>query len=224
VPGLDLAVCAQPNRVVAGDYYDLVSLSDDRLVAVVADVAGKVAPAALLMANIQAAVRLLAPELAHADDLRAALAEATGRLNRVISDNTAPGMFITMVWGVWDAGRLVYCNAGHLPPRLVRAGGTIEGLDCGGPLLGVLPDMTYEAGVAQVEPGDVVMLYSDGLTEAARPDGEEYGEERLDALLLRHRAGTAEAVRDAACSDAEAFSGHAFTDDLTILVLKATGE
>jgi len=218
VSGLDIAVCARPNRVVAGDYHDLVALPGGGLVVAVADVAGKGAPAALLMANVQAAVRLLAPDLVGPDP-RGVLAATTARLNRVIADNTAPGIFVTFVWGVWDGRRLTYCNAGHPPPRVVRARGGVEGLDCGGPLLGVVPDAAYEAAWVPLEHGDSVVLYSDGLSEARRGD-EEYGDRRLDELLVERRDGTALEILDAACDDAVEFGGGPPIDDLTVMVLK----
>jgi sigma-B regulation protein RsbU (phosphoserine phosphatase) len=219
VAGLDVAVCARPNRVVAGDYHDMVALPGGGVVVAVADVAGKGAPAALLMANCQAAVRLLSPELDRPDP-RAILATTTARLNRVISDNTAPGVFVTLVWGVWDGRRLTYCNAGHPAPRLVRAGGAVESLEAGGPLLGVIADATYEAATVTLETGDSVVLYTDGLTEARRGE-EEYGDTRFDATLTEHRAGSAQQILDAACDAAWEFSGGPPIDDLTVLVLRA---
>jgi sigma-B regulation protein RsbU (phosphoserine phosphatase) len=221
VAGLDVAVCARPNRVVAGDYHDMVALPGGGVVVAVADVAGKGAPASLLMANVQAAVRLLAPEL-DAPDPRSILSTITARLNGVISGNTAPGIFVTLVWGVWDGRRLTYCNAGHPPPRVVRDDGGIESLDVGGPLLGVVPDAVYEAATVTLNRGDFAILYSDGLSEARRGD-EEYGDTRLDELLAESRAGTAQQVLDAACDDSVDFSGGPPIDDLTVLVLKVTG-
>ncbi|HLA64624.1 MAG TPA: PP2C family protein-serine/threonine phosphatase, partial [Rhodothermales bacterium] len=220
VPGLDIAVCSRPNSVVAGDYYDLVKLPSGRLVIAVADVAGKGAGAALLMANIQAAVRLIAPEFDR-PDAGSVLEQATGRLNRIIFDNTAPGMFVTFVWGVWDGKNLTYCNAGHPPPRLVRADGAIEGLDAGGPLLGVLADAGYDSGSVALHSGDVLVLYSDGLSEAHDGLGSEFGDGPLDATLVARRGGTAHEVMNAACAGAEAFAGGPPGDDLTVLVLKA---
>ncbi len=220
VAGLDLAVCARPNRVVAGDYHDVVALPSGGVVVAVADVAGKGAPAALLMANVQAAVRLLAPELDRADP-REILSTTTARLNRVIADNTAPGVFVTLVWAVWDGRRLTYCNAGHPPPRVVRTDGTIEALEAGGPLLGVVMDATYEAATVTINAGDFAFLYSDGLTEARRGE-EEYGDTRMDETLAKVRASSAQHILDAASDDSEEFSGGPPIDDLTVLVLKAT--
>ena len=219
VEGLDLAVCARPNRVVAGDYHDVVALPGGGVVVAVADVAGKGAPAALLMANVQAAVRLLAPELVGPDP-RSILCTTTARLNRVIADNTAPGVFVTLVWGVWDGRRLTYCNAGHPPPRVVRTNGDIEALEAGGPLLGVVPDATYDAATVTLNDGDFAILYSDGLTDSRRGE-EEYGDSRLDEMLLEVRAGTAQQILDAAADDSAEFSGGPPIDDLTVLVLKA---
>jgi sigma-B regulation protein RsbU (phosphoserine phosphatase) len=221
VEGLDLAVCARPNRVVAGDYHDFVALPGGSLVVAVADVAGKGAPAALLMANVQAAVRLLAPDL-DGPDPSGVLAAATGRLNRVIAGNTAPGVFVTLAWAVWDGRRLVYCNAGHPPPRVARADGTVEALEAGGPLLGVINDAVYSAGAVTLDSGDVAVLYSDGLSEARRGD-EEFGDRRLDEVLAEKRGGTALEILDGLCDEAADFGGGPPGDDLTVLVLKVTG-
>jgi sigma-B regulation protein RsbU (phosphoserine phosphatase) len=234
VAGLDLAALALASRHVAGDYFDLLPLpsaeggADGRLLVAVADVSGKGAPAALLMANLQAMLRLIAPSFSSARDPaepEPTLAGATARINRVVCENTEATAFITFFWGVLDTatGRLRYVNAGHNPPRLVRADGTVEALQAGGLILGVLPAVRYEEGEAVLEPGDALALYTDGVTEALDTADEEYTEERLDAALARHRALAAPALLAALKDDVTAFAdGRPFNDDLTLLVLKRT--
>src|SRR5690606_1483159 len=151
VPGLDLAALALASRHVAGDYFDLLPLEGDRLLLAVADVSGEGAPAALLMANLQALLRLLAQTFDEAPDLAA----ATARINRVVCENTEATAFITFFWGVLDVatGRLRYVNAGHNPPRLVRADGAVEPLEAGGLILGGPPHVRSEAGATARAPG-----------------------------------------------------------------------
>src|SRR5690606_2991852 len=217
----DLAALALASRHVAGDYFDLLPLSGGRLLVAVADVSRKGAPAALLMAHLQALLRLPAQALEGAADLAA----ATARINRVLRENTEPTAFITFFWGVLEVatGRFRYANAGHNPPRLVRAGGAVEPLEAGGLILGVLPHVRYEEGEALLAPGDLLALYTDGVTEALSPADEEYTEDRLDAALVRHRARAADALLAAVRDDVRAWAdGRPFGDDLTLLVLKRT--
>lgn len=218
---LDLAALALASRHVAGDYFDLLPLPGDRLLVAVADVSGKGTPAALLMANLQAMLRLQAHDFGDGADLAA----ATARINRVVCENTEATAFITFFWGVLDTatGRLRYVNAGHNPPRLVRADGAVEPLEAGGLILGVLPHVRYEEGETALAPGDLLALYTDGVTEALSPADEEYTEDRLDAALVRHRARAADALLAAVRDDVRAWAdGRPFGDDLTLLVLKRT--
>jgi sigma-B regulation protein RsbU (phosphoserine phosphatase) len=178
------------------------------------------------MANLQALLHLIAPSFDPAtDEPDPDLATATTRINRVVCQNTEPTAFITFFWGLIEKGRLRYVNAGHNPPLLVRADGTTESLSTGGLILGVLPEVAYEVGEVTLAPGDALALYTDGVTEAFSPANEEYGEERLGAALVRHRALGAEALLQAVRADVAAFAdGRAFADDLTLLILKRTPE
>ena len=216
VPGYDIATLALASRHMAGDYFDLVSLPDGRTLIAVADVAGKGAPAALLMANLQACLHLLAAEVADGLDLGL----ATQRVNRLVCRNTEATSFITFFWGVLGGDRLAYVNAGHNPPRLVRAGGRVDTLDEGGLLLGVLPDASYETGEVHFAEGDALVLYTDGVTEARSGDSE-FGEERLDAVLIEKRQATAaELVNEVHAEVAQWTAGALPEDDLTLLVVK----
>ena len=225
VEGVELAALALPSRFVAGDYFDVFPLDADRLLFAVADVSGKGIPASLLMANLQACLHVLRASLAGGT---LDLAEATGRVNSVIHHNTGLTTFITFFWGVYDRrdGRVRYVNAGHNPPLHVRRAGLVERLDEGGVLLGVLDGAPYAQGETALAPGDALVLFTDGVTEAwsALDADDEYGEERLLAMVRAHRAEPAQAILDAVRADVRAFTaGGPLDDDLTLLVLKRTG-
>lgn len=220
VKGLEMTFIALPSRHVAGDYFDVLRLDDDRVLIAIADVTGKGVPASLLMSNLQACLHVMAP-------MDITLEEAAAHANRVICENTGYDKFITFFNGIYDArtGAFEYVNAGHNPPTLVRADGRIELLETGGLLLGVMANVPYERGVVTLEPGDVLAMFTDGVTEAMSPEGEEYGEERLEALLKAHRRESARAILDAVRDDIRRFTHNApvLSDDLTMLVMKRAG-
>lgn len=216
---LEIASIAFPSREVGGDYFDVLQLTDNRLLIMVADVTGKGMPAALLMSTIHACTHLMRP-------MKMTLEESIEETNRVVHDNTDPDKFITAFASICYAdGTLVYVNAGHEPPMLVRSNGTVERLDVGGPLLGVMPNLKYASGRVSMAPGDVLVLFTDGVTEAMGATMEEYTESRLQALALAHRQRSASDLVERIQSDIEAFTGpvQALSDDRTLLVLKARG-
>ncbi|QXD15476.1 SpoIIE family protein phosphatase [Rhodocaloribacter litoris] len=216
--GLEIAAVALPSRYVAGDYYDVLRLDDDRLLLAIADVTGKGLPASLLMSNLQACIHVMAP-------MDITLEEAVAHANRVVCENTDYDKFITLCTGIYDARdrSFQYVNAGHNPPVLVRDDGSVALLEKGGLLLGVFSASTYERGTVTLAPGDVLVLFTDGVTEAMSPGGEEYGEERLEAVLKAHRRASAPALLDAVLADVRRFTGEAsaLSDDLTMIVVKA---
>ncbi|GAB5518042.1 MAG: PP2C family protein-serine/threonine phosphatase [Rhodothermales bacterium] len=218
VDGIELASLAIPSRHVGGDYFDLVKLEKGRLLTAIADVTGKGVPASLLMANLQACLHMCVP-------LEVSLEEGTGYMNRVICQNTSYDKFITFAQGIYDPtdGRFDYVNAGHNPPTIVRADGTVEYLEKGGLLLGVM-NLPYERGTVYLKPGDVLALFTDGVTEAMSPDEEEYGEPRLEAQLAQYRHKSAEDILDLVHADIKAFTEDPpfLSDDLTMIVLKVT--
>lgn len=221
VAGADLAALNLPSRFVAGDYFDAAILSEHRLGVAVADVSGKGIPASLLMSNLQAAIQVLQDSLAAGT---ISLAQATARINNVVHRNTGLTTFITFFWGIYDRrdGRFRYVNAGHNPPLLVRDG-AVEKLEEGGVLLGVLPDAPYAEGEVTLAPGDVLVLYTDGVTEAwsASDPDDEYGEDRLLEAVRAHRDAPAQSVLDAVRADVRRHTGGGpLDDDLTLLVLK----
>ncbi len=219
VPGVQLAAVAEPAREVGGDYFDAVKLGDGRLVLAIADVTGKGVGAALLMANVQACLHALLP-------MPLPLEDTVAQINRVICRNTSADRFITFFAGVFDPAtrRFDYVNAGHNPPMLVRAAtGAIELLEEGGLLLGVMDGMPYTPGHVTLEAGDVLALFTDGVTEAMGEAEEEYDEARLEALLVEHRALPPQELLGHLRRDIALFTGSdtQLSDDLTAIVLRA---
>jgi sigma-B regulation protein RsbU (phosphoserine phosphatase) len=212
--GYEIAGAWQPAQSVGGDYYDVLEFGEGRLGLCIADVAGKGLPAALLMSNLQAAVRGLASPALSPDGLCA-------RLNSLVCHNTGNDRFITFFYAQLDgpARLLQYTNAGHNAPILVHRDGAHERLEAGGGVLGVFPHQTFAAGAAQLAPGDRVILFTDGVTEACDTAGEEFGDSRLLHLLQEHRAATASALQEKILAGAGEFSQGHWHDDATLLVV-----
>jgi sigma-B regulation protein RsbU (phosphoserine phosphatase) len=214
IKGCRLAAGCQPARMVGGDYYDAIRLGDSQVAVAIADVCGKGMGAALLMSNLQAIVRAFASrELASAD--------LCAKANQLISANVAPGKYVTFFYAIVDITgmRITYCNAGHNPPMLVRRDGTIRRLDEGGPVLGIFSDAAYAAGAAELTCGDRIVMFTDGVTEAMSATDEEFGEERLMALLSVDHASPA-ACKDQIMAAVTQFSSNGLHDDATIMVLQ----
>ncbi|HIG73864.1 MAG TPA: hypothetical protein EYQ24_04610 [Bacteroidetes bacterium] len=221
VPGLDLAARWRPTQGVSGDAYDVAALPGGRVLVAVADVVGKGIPAALLMASLQAAVHTLRDDLADGFGL----ARATARINRLLCEGTEIDQFVTFAWALVDpeAGVVRSVTAGHPAPRLVHADGRIERLDVGGPLFGVLPGATYAQAETPFAPGDSLVLFSDGVSEALR-GAEEFGDEALDATLARLAGAPAEGVVDRLGAAVLAFADDGVDDDLTLVAVRRTPE
>jgi sigma-B regulation protein RsbU (phosphoserine phosphatase) len=177
VPGADIAFATRPQNSVAGDYYDAFypnAAEQERLMLVIADVAGKSVPAALLMATLQASLRTIAGE-------HVPLADLVARLNRYASAHSLNGLrFTTAVLGEYNpvSRKLTYVNAGHNAPILRRANGSLEILDVGGLPLGIQSDATYETASLELKQGDALILFTDGVVEAFNQAGEEFGNDR----------------------------------------------
>jgi sigma-B regulation protein RsbU (phosphoserine phosphatase) len=217
VEGLELAAFSYPCRSVGGDYFDYLKMAGGRLGLIVGDVAGKGLAAALLMSSLQARVQVLIEEPGDVSMLM-------GRLNASVA-RTCPGnRFVTFFLCSLDpvTGELSYTNAGHNPPYLVRAAtGDIEQLTAGGPVLGILPAARYQSAVLKMEPGDVLVMFSDGITEAQSPSGEEYGEDRLLAALTPICKQSAAAISKILGESVEHFMGTApAADDITLVVAR----
>jgi sigma-B regulation protein RsbU (phosphoserine phosphatase) len=212
--GCDIQAFWQPANEIGGDYFDAIRLADTAVALCIADVAGKGLPAALLMSNTQASVRGSAPAMTNP-------AQMCRHLNRVVLENTRSDKFTTFFYGVLDsaAGTLRYCNAGHVPPILVRRDGSTLRLSEGGTVLGVFPDSPYEEVEAAVQPGDRLVLITDGITEAANRQAEEFGDERLIRLLVENSALPAAELQTLVLDTVTAFAGQALQDDATMMIV-----
>jgi sigma-B regulation protein RsbU (phosphoserine phosphatase) len=216
IPGVAVAAANVTSKQVGGDYYDVVQRSEHEFVIAIGDVSGKGMPAALLMANVQAAMRALTT-------MNLPLAEATARINDLACGSTTQGRFITFFWGVLDTRTAEFCyvNAGHNPPIVVRADGTIERLDVGGIILGMLKTVApYAEGHIRLDHGDLVFLFTDGVSEAMNAQEVDFTEERLIGVLStmnkKNPATVIRAVQDAV--DAHTH-GTPQSDDITMLAL-----
>lgn len=214
LPGAQISGAWQPAREVGGDYFDAIQLDEKRVGICVGDVAGKGITAALLMANLQASFRAFAT----ADATPQAVCT---KLNKFLCANIASGKFVTFFYAVLDAQTrtLTYENAGHCPGLLVRRSGEAESLRGGGAVLGALPDWAYQDYTVQLQPGDKLLLWTDGIIEAENAQLEEFGEERA---LEAARSGDASALdtQRAIMQQVTAFCGGNFRDDATLLVLR----
>jgi sigma-B regulation protein RsbU (phosphoserine phosphatase) len=216
IDGWELSVSWQPASGVGGDCFDTIRFGDTRMALTIADVVGKGIPAALLMSNLQAAVRAFASEAIEPQAL-------CHQVNRILCGNIAEGRFISFFYCVLDAtaGVLTYTNAGHYLPMLVRADGTVERLGIGGPVLGVLGEAEYEQAQVVLGQGDRIVLFTDGLTEARDASDQEFGEERLQQAAVVHRACSAPALQARLTAAVAAFTGGQLQDDATLMILAA---
>jgi sigma-B regulation protein RsbU (phosphoserine phosphatase) len=214
VAGLQIATTSQPVRSLSGDYFDVLDLGEGKLGFAIADVTGKGVPAALLMSNVQATVRALASQ-------SLAPAELAAKVNRSVHRSTTPGRFVTFWYCVLDrdAGKMTYTNAGHCAPVVVRANGQPARLEAGGAVLGVFAEWPYEQGELTLAPGDRLVLFTDGVTEAANALDEEFGEERLVQLTSALRDQGAHELKSRILQAVSAFTGGRARDDATLVVV-----
>jgi len=227
VKGLELYGVCKPARVVSGDYYDFLLLGDDRVAVVLGDISGKGISAALLMAAIQSSLRA---QLQGGCSVRGvagaralSTAEIVERLNRQLYESTSTEKYATFFCAEYDSAtrRLTYTNAGHLPPVVFRQG-RIERLDKGGTVVGLFSPMTYDQAVIQLEPGDVLLAFTDGLTEPENIYGEEFGEERLLEVAQRALGCPLEMLADEIYRSVNDWTGSPeLQDDMTMVVAKA---
>jgi sigma-B regulation protein RsbU (phosphoserine phosphatase) len=219
VPGYELAVCNEPCYEVGGDYYDFLSLGPQSLLLVVADVEGKGVSSALVMSNLQATLRALITHLHSLEVLALSL-------NEMIYNDTKSKKFLSVFLGLLDTrrGGLHYINAGHVPPVLVSgATGEYQLLEAGGTVVGLFPDSEYARGSCRLQPGDILVCCTDGITEPCNTEEEEYGTERLAECVARHRHQTANQIVEAVLEELGEFSrGGVHVDDKVLMVLKVT--
>ncbi len=223
IPGLSIAYATRPANTVAGDYYDVFprpgkTPEENRVVFAVADVAGKSIPAAMLMATFQASLKTLSTA-------QVALPELVGNMNKYACSNSQGGLrFTTAFLAEYDAARRTfsYINAGHNNPILRRKSDLVERLDVGGLPVGILPDAKYESATVALEPGDWLIIFTDGLVEAVNARDEEFGESRLLSALEAGIAGTPKELLDRLMANLDLFVGSTPQhDDVTCLLVKA---
>jgi sigma-B regulation protein RsbU (phosphoserine phosphatase) len=216
LPEFEITGIWEPAKLVGGDYYDVIQLSKDKLAICIADVVGKGISAALLMANIQASVRAFASDAVSP-------AYVCSRINSVLCANIAPGKFVTLFYGVLDARdrTLQYTNAGHLRPILIDDHGRVRHLENEGALLGVFPNWKYEDSTVELRPGDLLMLFTDGITEAMSPNGVEFGEENLIDAAIGLPQRTLDELQSQILEQVKHFCNSRMSDDATLILLAA---
>ena len=219
IPGYDLAVSNEPCFEVGGDYYDFLNLGPQTLLLVIADVEGKGVSSALVMSNLQATLRALVIHLHSLEVLALSL-------NEMIFNDTKSKKFLSCFLGLLDTrrGGLHYINAGHVPPILVSGEtGEYTLLQAGGTVIGLFPDAEYSRGSARLQPGDILVCCTDGVTEACNPQEDEYGTDKLAACIAQHRTQPAHAIVQAVLQEVNTFArGGPHIDDKVLMVVKVT--
>src|SRR5580765_1420549 len=220
VLGYELQGISFPCYEIGGDYYDFIERDDGRLVIALGDVSGKGTAAALLMSSLHAAV--------HAQSgSHDSLVDTISAVNRYLADNIPANRFVTLFYAELDpeSGALSFLNAGHNPPLIVHSAGTVEQLASGGLPLGIKRDADYREGRTTLQRGDVLVIYSDGVTEASSPSGEEFGPTRLYEVVSRNVDSSAAGIRDRIESALTKFSqGTQAADDITLVIVKRQAE
>jgi len=211
---LEIVGSYQPARLVGGDYFDVIKFTETSVAVCVADVVGKGIAASLLMANVQAVVRAFAAETVNPSEICA-------QLNRVLCSNLAPDKFVTFFYCVIDtaAKTLRYSNAGHCFPLLHRSRGDVGVLADGGIVLGILPDAKYSDVAMHFNPGNRLLLFTDGITEATNPRGEEYGEDRLRQELDEDASEETATLHRKLMQNVSEFCHGNFADDATLVLI-----
>jgi sigma-B regulation protein RsbU (phosphoserine phosphatase) len=217
---LQLAAHSEPSRTVGGDFYDCLPINEHRFGLVIADACGKGVPAAMLISQIQAIVK---NEAGHGSSIRRTMIN----LNHHVMRHTSAKNFATLVYGIFDrrTGIFEFANAGHFYPILARKDGRVEYLKTTGPALGVLAETDYQIETVKCRTGDCLLFYTDGVTETMNGAGEEFGEQRLQETLLRHRGCGAQDIIQAIVAALKSYCSleHA-QDDRTLMVLKVLAQ
>src|SRR6266498_4299608 len=220
VLGYELQGISFPCYEIGGDYYDFIQRDDGRLIIALGDVSGKGTAAALLMSSLHAAVH--AQSASHDS-----IVETISAVNRYLADNIPPNRFVTLFYAELEpqSGSVCFLNAGHNPPLIIHSAGTVEQLASGGLPLGIRRDAEYREGRTQMQAGDVLVIYSDGVTEAASPSGEEFGPTRLYEVVSRNVDASAAGIRDRIESALTKFAqGTRAGDDITLVIVKRQAE
>jgi len=217
IEGFDVAGRVMPARLVGGDYYDYIQLPGGSLGLVIADVSGKGVAAALLMPSVEMALRMGAAEHLHSDEM-------VTRLDKLLLELTDPGRYVTLFYAKLDIQRRVleYTNAGHCPPLLIRSDGEEIWLTEGGTVVGLLPRASFTRGMVELRSGDVLVFYTDGVTETENETGLQFSTERLLSLVRASHGQSATQLVEAIFAAAAGFaSSQELRDDVTAVVLKA---
>jgi len=213
--GLEFTAVCIPAHGISGDYYDVIQLQDGRIVFAIADISGKGIPAAILMANLQALLRTMA-------DIGRSPGEVVSRLNHHLNQVTDESKFATFFYAEWNPRHraLSFVNAGHLPPVMV---GSCRGvrLDKGGFPLGVFRDADFEVGELTMQPGDMLVLYSDGITEATSDAGEQFEERRLQQAVEERCGAPLLEIQSHILDALHSWSDKEPEDDMTLLIVRA---
>ena len=215
IQGYGISATTRPVHFIGGDYYNVLRISDTHTALCIADVAGKGLPGALLMANLQAALRPLIRDNVQPREL-------CSRLNRQLCDIMPGNKFISFFYGVLDSNQnlLTYCNAGHNPPLLVRLDGSTRELTSSGAILGQFPNWHYAQMHVSLDHGDILLLFTDGVPEAQSLDGEPFGEQRLLQHAREIQTSDATALQQALLGKVSKHCGNDFQDDATMIVLR----
>ncbi len=216
IPGYDVHGLNIPSKEVGGDYFDVIPISETRFALAIGDVSGKSVPASLLMANLQAGLRLSILD-------EKPLNHIVQRINKLIFENTDLDKYITFFIGVLDTQthELAYVNAGHNPPIFISRENEITLLEVGGIILGLFEEFDYKMGKIRFQPGDLLFCYTDGVNEAENRQGDEFGEKRLLTLLKKVAHRPTREIAEKIVSEIQSFSqGVEQFDDITLLALK----
>ncbi len=220
VDGYELQGISFPCYEIGGDYYDFIEREDGKLVVALGDVSGKGTAAALLMSSLHAAVHAQA-------ETHESIVKTISAVNKYLVESIPPNRFVTLFYAELDPkkGSLEFLNAGHNPPLIVHAGGTMEQLASGGLPLGIMSDAEFREGRTDLRPGDVLVIYSDGVSEAVNPSGEEFGPTRLYEVVSRNLDASAGGIRDRIESALTKFcQGTPAADDITLVIVKRNAE
>jgi len=217
---LDIFASMEAAKDIGGDFYDFFRIDEDHIALTIADVCGKGIPAALFMAVSRTMIR-------SKGSMCKSPGECLTESNRLMAAYSVDSMFVTVFYAIYNTrtGQMTYCNAGHNPPHLLRADGSIEHLPLArNTIVGVFDNMDFEEDTLQLEQGDVLMMFTDGVTEAFNLAFEEFGEERLDHILVAQAGKDSRQIIEAVKSGVKEFAGGAEqSDDITMLVIKRKG-
>ncbi len=216
IPGYEIAATNIPAKEVGGDYYDFILRNDDKLIFCLGDITGKGIPAAMLMANLQATFR-------SQSQIHSGLSQIVCSSNTLLHKSTEVDKYATLFTGILDYGNhiLTYCNAGHNDAIKLSGKGYMEKLTKGGIIIGFMEDVSYEEDSVKLEPGDTIVVYSDGITETMNEQEEEFGEERFEKLLTGNSTVSAEELLRKIISETERFAGNQpQSDDKTLLIIR----